>query len=71
MTKNFGGPGQEGAPAGVPRWVKVAGIIAAVVIALLVILLVFGDGKHGPGRHMSGLGVTAPSPAAAWQVAQA
>jgi hypothetical protein len=36
-----------------PRWVKVFGIIALVVILLLVILF-FTRGSHGPGRHMRG-----------------
>lgn len=36
---------------GTPRWVKVFGIIAIVVILLFVILLVIG-GSHGPRRHM-------------------
>ena len=38
---------------GMPRWVKVSGIIAIVVV-LLVIMLMFtghGPGQHGPGRH--------------------
>ena len=34
-----------------PRWVKVSGAIAAVVIALFVIVLLVGGGGHGPGRH--------------------
>jgi hypothetical protein len=34
-----------------PRWVKVFGIVAAVVILLFVIMLLAG-GNHGPGRHM-------------------
>ncbi|HLM22692.1 MAG TPA: hypothetical protein VK390_14355 [Propionibacteriaceae bacterium] len=33
---------------GTPRWVKVFGIIAIVVILLVVIMLLTG---HGPGRH--------------------
>jgi hypothetical protein len=37
---------------GTPRWVKVFGIIAAVVILLFVILMFTrGPGSHGPGRH--------------------
>jgi uncharacterized protein len=37
---------------GVPRWVKVAGIVAAVLALLVVIaLLVGGGGGHGPSRH--------------------
>jgi hypothetical protein len=35
---------------GTPRWVKVAGIIALLVVLLLVIVIVT-DGEHGPGRH--------------------
>jgi hypothetical protein len=34
---------------GVPRWVKVFGIIALVVLVLFVVLLFTGG--HGPGRH--------------------
>jgi hypothetical protein len=36
---------------GTPRWVKVVGIIAIVVVLLFVIMLVAGDGRHGPARH--------------------
>jgi hypothetical protein len=36
---------------GAPRWVKVFGIILAVVVLLFVILL-FTRGPHGPRRHM-------------------
>lgn len=39
-----------------PRWVKVFGIIAAVVILLVVIVLVTRPGGHGPSRHTGGLG---------------
>lgn len=35
-----------------PRWVKVFGIIAIVLILLLVILQLTGiGGDHGPGQH--------------------
>jgi len=40
-----------GSTTGTPRWVKVFGIIAVVVVVLFVVLLVFGSGGHGPGRH--------------------
>lgn len=36
---------------GVPRWVKIAGVIA-VVAALLVVVMLLAGGDHGPGRHM-------------------
>jgi ABC-type transporter Mla subunit MlaD len=38
---------------GTPRWVKVFGIIALVLVVLVVVMLVTGRGGHGPGRHMS------------------
>jgi ABC-type transporter Mla subunit MlaD len=37
--------------AGTPRWVKVFGIIALVLVVLVVVMLVTGRGGHGPGRH--------------------
>ena len=40
-------------PYSTPRWVKVMGIIALVVVLLLSILHLSGvGGNHGPGRHM-------------------
>lgn len=35
---------------GAPRWVKIAGILAAVVVVVLVIAALVGSG-HGPQRH--------------------
>jgi hypothetical protein len=48
------GPERDPPPyPGTPRWVKVFGTIALVVILVFVILLVTrGPGGHGPGRHM-------------------
>lgn len=47
-------PGRTPA-AGMPRWVKVSGLIALVVVLLVVVmLLVKGPGGHGPGRHFGG-----------------
>ena len=49
-------PGRE-PTTGPPRWVKVFGIIALVVAVLFVVLLLTGGpGRHGPGRHIGGLG---------------
>ena len=46
---------------GPPRWVRVVGIIALVVVVLFVILLLTGGpGRHGPGRHAGAAGA-APS----------
>lgn len=42
----------RGSPPGTPRWLKVFGIIALVIILLIVIALATGlGGPHGPGRH--------------------
>jgi hypothetical protein len=39
---------------GMPRWVKISGIIVGVMILLAAILIFFGiGGPHGPGRHPS------------------
>ena len=46
----------EQGPPKVPRWVKVVGIIAGIVLLLAIAALAFGGGQHGPGRHMSGQG---------------
>ena len=45
-----GGPYRE-PPPGTPRWVKVFGLIALVVLVLFVVVLLIGGGEHGPGRH--------------------
>ncbi|MET8682455.1 hypothetical protein ABZW18_34120 [Streptomyces sp. NPDC004647] len=45
----------RGSTPGTPRWVKVFGTIALVVIVLFVILLLTkGPGEHGPARHFGG-----------------
>jgi hypothetical protein len=49
------GPDRESKP-GMPRWVKVSGIIVGVLVVLVVVLALTGvlGGKHGPGRHVPG-----------------
>jgi hypothetical protein len=42
---------READTAGTPRWVKVFGIVALVVVTAIVVMLVTGRGGHGPGRH--------------------
>lgn len=38
---------------GIPRWVKVFGIIGIVLVLLVVIIMFTGvGGEHGPSRHM-------------------
>jgi hypothetical protein len=48
------GPARSSAPGypGTPRWVKVSGIVALVLVVLAVILMVASGGQHGPGRHL-------------------
>jgi hypothetical protein len=41
-------------PPGMPRWVKVSGLIVAVLVLLLLIVLLISGGEHGPRRHLSG-----------------
>ena len=38
-------------PPRIPRWVKLFGIIALVLVLLVGAMLLSG-GEHGPGRHM-------------------
>ena len=41
-------------PPGTPRWVKVFGIIALILVLLIVAMMfIGGGGEHGPGRHAS------------------
>ncbi|NNU85416.1 hypothetical protein ETC05_16970 [Geobacillus sp. BMUD] len=42
----------HGSTTSTPRWVKVSGIIASVLVLLFVIMMFIGGGKHGPGRHI-------------------
>jgi hypothetical protein len=48
--------------AGAPRWVKVSGVIALLLVLLVVALLL--SGGHGPGRHASTAGTGARTAAA-------
>ena len=36
--------------AATPRWVKVFGLIALMLVLVVIVLLLAG-GDHGPGRH--------------------
>lgn len=47
-TPDPSGSARTQEPIGVPRWVKVFGVIAVVVVVLVVVMLLSG---HGPGRH--------------------
>lgn len=41
-------------PPKMPRWVKISLIVGLVVLVLVGLVIAFGPGEHGPGRHMSG-----------------
>jgi hypothetical protein len=48
---------------GTPRWVKVFGIIALVLVLLVVIIMFTGvGGEHGPGRHIPSGGAGGHTP---------
>ncbi len=48
---NTGVGPDRGSTTSIPRWVKVFGIIAIVLVLLFVVLQFIGGGEHGPGRH--------------------
>ena len=41
---------QESA-SGIPRWVKVVGVVVAVLVLLVVVVMLVGGGGHRPRRH--------------------
>ncbi len=45
-------------PPGIPRWVKVFGIITLALILLVGIMMFASGGEHGPGRHVPSASVT-------------
>ena len=52
-------------PYSTPRWVKIVGIVALLLVLLVGIMLLTGVGSdHGPGRHMpsGGAGGHTPPP---------
>lgn len=40
-------------PTGIPRWLKVLGIVLGVLALLAVAMLLIDGGGHGPARHTS------------------
>ena len=44
--------GPAAAYPGTPRWVKLLGIAALVVVLLVIIAMLAAGGQHGPGRHL-------------------
>jgi hypothetical protein len=49
----------SGEGAGMPRWVKVLGIVVAVVVLLVVAMMLIDGSGHRPRRH-GGVGGDAP-----------
>ena len=47
---------------GVPRWVKLIGLAVILVLAVMIAVMLLAGGQHGPGRHLSSLGVATTSP---------
>ena len=48
---------------GTPRWVKVFGIVALVLVLLVAVIMATGaGGGHGPGRHMPSGGAGGHTP---------
>lgn len=45
-------PSLGAAHAGVPRWVKVFGLVVIGLVVLAVVLMLVNGGEHGPGRHL-------------------
>jgi hypothetical protein len=39
-------------PAGVPRWVKILGVVVLVLVLLLIVLHLTGNSLGGPGSHL-------------------
>lgn len=46
-------PEPVSSPPRAPRWVKVAGVIAGVIVILVLVALIAG-GEHSPRRHFGG-----------------
>lgn len=46
-------PGR-GSPPRLPRWLKLSGIIAGVLVLAAVAVMFIAGGDHGPGRHTPG-----------------
>ena len=43
-----------GSPPGMPRWVKVSGVVVGILILLGVVTMMVGGVEHGPGLHAPG-----------------
>lgn len=52
LPPDAGVESDRGSVTGMPRWVKVSLISAAVLALLVVVVLLISRGNHGPSRHM-------------------
>jgi hypothetical protein len=50
--------GEIAPPPGVPRWVKISGLVVLVVAVVLVVVMLVVGGEHGPGQHSGAASVT-------------
>jgi hypothetical protein len=44
----------RGEHPGLPGWVKVSGIVVAILVMALIVIMLIAGGDHGPGRHATG-----------------
>ena len=42
----------SGTPPPRPGWVKILGIVLAVIVVAIVVMALAGGGGHGPARHL-------------------
>lgn len=49
--RNRGGDDGAAQPPGMPRWVKVSGLLVLAVAAVLVVIMLLSGGDHGPRLH--------------------
>ena len=45
----------HGSTASIPRWVKVFGLVALVLVLVFIVLHLADPGRHGPGRHITSI----------------
>ena len=55
---------QRESDAGMPRWVKLFGLVALILALALVVMFLVVGGDHGPGRHAVGGSAAQPEMAA-------
>jgi hypothetical protein len=51
---------RSGGPPATPVWVKVLGLVIALLVVAVLVVAVVRGGPHGPGRHGSSPPVTRP-----------